>query len=135
MPGETQDIGHAKARWLQDYQEKYLNHHVVVAFKSVKAEFGASQVDEYKMDGYEVLEDSRHPDGVVMGLPIDEYNVRRAAERELQALPSATFNVDGHQYDQEVTAVAQRPISRKQMEDEYGVAKQAPYRDAPEDVS
>ena len=127
MAGEVMDIGHSQARWLQDYQAKYPEYKVVVAFKSMKAEFGVSQVEEYKADGWKVLEKARHSDGVVVGLPWAEYNERIKAEKQLGQLPSARLVSQGVEIDQQVSAVKQRPMSRKQMEDEFGGVKQEPY--------
>lgn len=128
MPGEVMETGRAEARWMQDYQEKYKDRgHVVVAFKSVKAEFGNDQVTEYKMNGYEPVEDARHPDGVVMLKPWDAWRRDKAEDKGASSgLPTATYT-DGQTREQVVTpteAKKQKPMSRKQMVDEFGTDAQ-----------
>lgn len=122
MPGTVEQTGSASARWLQDYADKYPKFHVVVAFKSTKAEFGLSQVAEYGQIGYTVLEESRHSDGVVMGMPWDKWELLKAQERELAQLPSAslTDSRTGEAFTNPTDAQRQKPMSRRQMVEEFG---------------
>lgn len=69
MPGETKETGTVRALKLGDYQDKYPEYHVVVVSKSTKATASTDQVAEYQMNGYVVLEETAHPDLVVVGKP------------------------------------------------------------------
>ena len=90
MPGDTKDIGTVKARIPrqaqdEDFSKEYPGLKIVLVSKTAKVSDGMMQTTAYEYEGYKFLRASAHPDLLVYGMAIEDWEELVADQNSVNA--------------------------------------------------